>query len=261
MRAKILLPLLALWLAAAAPLAAVPIGRGSLPWWQHRFDAKARELAAHPPRLVFYGDSIMAYLEQGPSDRFDYQQVWQHYYGGRDAVELGFKGDPTSALIWRLLHGEADHIDPRLAIVLIGANDFGKLHWSAPDTVMGVEKTITIIEQKLPHTHILLLAVLPSQRSAWITAATNTANRALAAHYAGGQDPAVTYRDVGYLFATKGHLDTSLFIDPHLTPPDPPLHPSPEGWRRIAEAIEPVVAQYMGDTPRARMQPVNVLGR
>jgi len=261
MRHRLLLPLLALCLPAAAPLAADPIGRGALPWWQARFNAKAAELAARPPELVFYGDSIMQYLERGPADRFDYQPVWQHYYAGRAAIDLGFKGDPTSALIWRLRHGEANNIAPKLAIVLIGANNFGKLHWSAAATITGIEATIALIHQKLPNTRILLLGVLPSQRSQWVDQSTITTNRALAARYGTGQDPAVTYRDVSRLLENHGHLDTSLFIDPLLSPPDPPLHPSPEGWRRIAAAVEPIVARTLGDTPRQPLPPLTVYGR
>ena len=257
---RLLLPCLLL-LCAAAPPAVEPIGRSGLQWWQARFNEKAGELAARPPRLVFYGDSIMQYLESGPGDRFDYQPVWQHYYGGRGAVDLGFKGDPTSALIWRLLHGEADGISPRLAIVLIGANNFGRLHWSAGDTVAGIEATVAIIHRKLPDAHILLLGVLPCGRSAWVADSTLATNRALAARYGAGQEPWLTYRDVGGLFERGGRFNAALFIDRHLTPPDPPLHPSPEGWRLIAQAIEPDVARFMGDAPRPPMAPVNVFGR
>ena len=261
MRTKFFLPLLAVWLMAAAPLSSTPIDRNYLPWWQHRLAAKANELRAHPPRLVFYGDSIFQYLESGPQDRFNFAPVWDHYYAGRDAANLGFKGDPTSSLIWRLDHGEAEGINPRLAILLIGANNFGKLHWSAPDTVQAIEQTVTLIEQRLPHTHILLLGVLPSQRSAWVDQSTGFTNRALAARYGAGQDPAVSYVDVSPVLERDGKPDLSLYLDPDLTPPDPPLHPNPEGWRRIAARIEPLVARFMGDAPRPPMPPVDRFGR
>jgi len=261
MPGRIGLALLAVWLGAAAPEAAMPIGREGLAWWQARFDQKAVALRAAPPRLVFYGDSIMQFLENGPGERFNYQQVWRHYYGGRAALDLGFKGDPTSALIWRLDHGEADGISPRLAIVLIGANNFGRLHWSAGDTFLGILQTMAVIHQKLPHTHVLLLGVLPSQRSDWVNWSTETVNQSLAEHYGTGFDPLVTYLDVSDLFLRDGVLDVSLFIDPLLSPPDPPLHPSPEGWRRIAQRIEPMVARYLGDRPRPPMGAVDVYGR
>lgn len=258
MRARFLLPLAALCLAAAAP-AVEPIGRGVLPWWRHRFELKQRELAAHPPRLVLYGDSIMQYLED--RERFDYGAVWNHYFGGRNTADLGFKGDPTSALIWRLDHGEAAHIAPKAAIVLIGANNFGRLHWSAADTIDGIDEVLKLIHHKLPHTKVILLGVLPSKRSEWVDASTRATNAALAQRYGGGRQGWLDYIDVSPVFYHDGRLDTGLFIDPLLNPPDPPLHPSPEGWRRMMAMIEPVLARDLGDAPRGPMRPLNVYGR
>jgi lysophospholipase L1-like esterase len=39
-------------------------------------------------------------------------------------------------------------------------------------------------------------------------------------------------------------------MDPHLTPPDPPLHPSAPAQAAIAAAIEPVLAAMLGEHPR-----------
>ncbi len=262
MRARFLLPLAALWIAAAAPAPAPaiePIGRNALPWWQQRFDSKQAELAQHPPRLVLYGDSIMQYLEN--HSRFDYGPVWDHYFAGRDTADLGFKGDPTSALIWRLDHGEADGIAPRAAIVLIGANNFGKLHWSASNTVDGIDIVLRRIHRKLPHTKVILLNVLPSRRSAWVDASTRQANQALAERYGTGRYGWLDYVDVSRVFYRNGTLDLGLFIDPLLSPADPPLHPSPEGWRRMMTLIEPTLARDLGEAPRPPMQPVNVYGQ
>ena len=44
-----------------------------------------------------------------------------------------------------------------------------------------------------------------------------------------------------------GKLNRDLFLDPKLTPPEPPLHPSAEGQTLMAEAIEPTLAKLLGD--------------
>ena len=44
-----------------------------------------------------------------------------------------------------------------------------------------------------------------------------------------------------------GRLDHDLFMDPKLTPPAPPLHPTAQGQQRMAEAIEPTLAKLLGD--------------
>ena len=257
--------LLALLLGALAPahaapahprtvLAAVPIGRMDLPWWRHRFEEKRAELHRGRVDLVFYGNSITQDWERtGPQPWADFRPIWQHYYGGRHAVNLGFIGDTTASLIWRIDHGEASGISPKAAVVLIGANNMGRPHWSAPDTVDGIETVIRLLRRHLPHTKILLLAVLPSARSAWITRTTAAINRRLAEIYGQGRVDGVTYLDLTGLFLRDGRLDRSLFLDPHLTPPAPPLHPTAEAQARMAAAMEPVLARLLGDRARPPM--------
>jgi lysophospholipase L1-like esterase len=247
-RQRALLPaILAFVLVAAGPiLAATPLSRMDLPWWRARFEQKQNELRAGRVELVFYGDSITEdYEKSGPEPWRDFRPVWNHFYGDRHAINLGFKGDATAHLLWRLDHGEADGIAPKVAVVLIGANNFGRVHWSAEATLAGIDADVAAIRRHLPGTKILLLGVLPSDRSAWVTEMTLAVNRALAERYRNGGD--VTYLDLSPVFEKNGVLDRSLFLDPLLTPPEPPLHPSAEGQRRMAEAIEPTLSALLGD--------------
>ena len=105
----------------------------------------------------------------GPPDWRDFAPVWQRFYGDRNAVNLGFNGDATSHLLWRIENGEVAGIAPKVAVILIGANNLGRLHWSAEDTVAGIDAIVTQLRHRLPHTKLLLLGVLPSDRSAWAT--------------------------------------------------------------------------------------------
>ena len=237
-----------LLLAAAAPPppAARPMSRLDLPWWSARLAEKARALRDGPVDLVWYGDSITQDWEQaGPEPWRDFAPVWQRFYGDRHAVDLGFKGDATSHLLWRIEHGEADGISPRAAVVLIGANNFGHLHWSAADTLLGIDAIVAALHAHLPRTRLILLGVLPSLRNAYVDASTATVNAALATRYAG--DPMVTYVDAGAAVEQGGRPDPAAFLDGRLTPPDPPLHPSAQAQARIATLVEPSVARAMGD--------------
>ncbi|MEO9189628.1 MAG: GDSL-type esterase/lipase family protein [Acetobacteraceae bacterium] len=239
--------------AARTILAATPISRLDLPWWKHRFEAKQHRLHDGPVKLVFYGDSITQDWEHsGPPAWDDFVPIWQHFYGGRDAVNLGFKGDTTASLLWRVTHGEADGIAPKAAVILIGANNLGRLHWPADDTVAGIGAIIAALRQRLPHTRLLLLSVLPSERSDWATRTTQEINRDLASRYAGGREANVTYLDVTGVFEHDGKVDRSAFLDPLLTPPDPPLHPTAQAQGRMAAAMEPALAALLGDAPHDR---------
>jgi lysophospholipase L1-like esterase len=251
MRLSLYLCLAAFLLSGAAPdehavLAATPISRVQLHWWQERFEAKQEELRNAHPNLVFYGDSITQDYEiSGPPEWRDFTPVWQHFYGDRHAVNLGFNGDATSHLLWRIEKGEASDIAPKVAIILIGANNLGRLHWSAEDTVTGIAAIIAQLRQRLPNTKLLLLGVLPSDRSVWATETTLAINRMLSARYERSSD--ATYVDVGHVFMKDGKLDRDLFLDPRLTPPSAPLHPTAEGQRLMAEAIEPTLSTLLGD--------------
>jgi len=240
--------------ANATPLAATPIARLDLPVWRARFEHKRAEIAAGRFDLIYYGDSITQNFEHaGALPQADWPAVWQRFYGDRHAINLGFKGDTTASLLWRIEHGEGDirglHGAPKVAIVLIGANNLGRLHWSARDTLAGIAADIGAIHQHLPRTQVLLIGVLPSQRSEWVSQTTVAINAGLARAYGAGADKRVTYVDASRVLMRNGRTDTSLFIDPLLTPPDPPLHPNLEGQTRVAAAIEPALARLLGDRP------------
>ena len=236
--------------SARTILAATPISRTDLSWWRTRHEAKLRELAQAKPELIFLGDSIIQDWEHaGPPEWDDFAPVWQRFYGDRHAVNLGFKGDTTSSLLWRIRNGEVAGIAPKAAVVLIGANNLGRLHWSAEDTVAGIDIIISELHQRLPNTKILLLGVLPSERSAWITETTGLINQMLANKYKDARS--ASFLDLTALFMRNGVLNRALFLDSNLTPPDPSLHPSAHGQAQMAKAMEPVLANILGDRPHS----------
>jgi len=231
---------------ARGVLAATPIARLDLVWWRERHQAKLAELRRVRPNLIFLGDSITQDWENaGPEPWRNFVPEWQRYYGDRNAVNLGFKGDTTASLLWRIKNGETDGITPKVAVILIGANNLGRLHWSAEDTVLGIAAIIGELHKRLPMTRVLLLSVLPSERSDWTTQTTLMINHALTTQYA--HDPVVTYVDVTAVFMTDGRLNRDLYLDPKLTPPDPPLHPSAQGQALMSAAMEPALAGLLGD--------------
>jgi lysophospholipase L1-like esterase len=236
-----------------APPGARPIGRLEDFKWKARHEAKLLEASSRPVRLVLLGDSVTANYElKGPGRLRDYSSVWQRYYGDRDALNLGFSGDGTRHLLWRIMHGEVDGIAPKVAVTLIGTNDIGWLHRTAVDTVAGIDAVVTELHLRLPATKILLVGLLPSDRGPWVRQGTAEINSALAAHYGNGQVPCVTYRDISSALLKNGALDTSLFSDPQQVPPEPALHPSPEGQERMAAALEPTLSELLGDARHDR---------
>jgi lysophospholipase L1-like esterase len=244
-RALLAAPLLLAPSAAFArlPVAAQPVARPDA-WWRTRHEAKLAELARVKPDLIWLGDSITHNFErnEGP-DWARFAPVWQRYYAPRKAVNLGYGGDATCHLLWRQMNGELAGIAPKAAVILIGANNLGRLHWAAEASVLGIETVVQEARRRLPHTNILVLSILPSVRSPWVTETTNTINAALAPRLKGVDR--VGFQDVSPVFMRAGAVDRGLYLDPFLVPPEPPLHPTADGMARLAAAIEPTLAGLM----------------
>jgi lysophospholipase L1-like esterase len=237
----------------AAPPIGGPIERLDDFKWKARHEAKLLEASSRPVHLVLLGDSITAnYESKGPKPLRDYSGVWQRYYADRYAFNLGFSGDGTRHLLWRIMHGEIDGIAPKVALTLIGTNDIGWLHRSAADAVAGIDAVVAELHLRLPPTRILLIGLLPSDRGTSVQQAMEEINSALAARYGNGQVPYVTYRDVSPAFLKDGALDASLFSDPQQVLPEPAVHPSPEGQERMAAALEPTLSELLGDARHDR---------
>ena len=255
-RRHVLLGPAAVLLAAAAergPVAASPVSRLETPWWRARHEAKLVEARGRRVDLVWLGDSITQFWElDGPEPWREYSPGWQRYYGDRNALNLGFSGDSTAHLLWRMQNGELADIKPKAAVILIGANNMGRVHWSAPQTVAGIEAVVEECKRRLPGTKILLLGILPSIRSKYVTRTTELVNRELEVRYGGGRVAGLTYMDVGRIFMKEGQVDPEKFLDIHLNPQQPPLHPSPQAMMKIAEAIEPTLAGLLGDRAKPR---------
>lgn len=236
---------------SAAPVnpAVVPTDRPDQQWWMERHAAAVEAVRTHPDtELLLIGDSITNnYDKANPPDE-NFQLTWKEFYEPRKALNLGFSGDGTQHVRWRLAHGELDGLHPKAAVVLIGTNNTGWLHETAEQTEAGIDAVIGDLEQRLPSTRILLLGLLPSDISAEKTAADCAINAYLAQVYA--QNPRVTYLDIGSIFYKDGAVDASVFYDPRLPNHAKPLHPDTVGQRRMAEAIEPTLARLMGEAPR-----------
>ena len=210
--------------------ATTPAPRNDAGWQQRHASMNAR-VKQGDVDLIFIGDSITHGWEGGGQD------VWQQFYGGRNAVNLGIGGDQTCHVLWRLDHGNIDGIAPKLAVVMIGTNNAGSGQ-SAKQIVAGVKATLDKLRTKLPQTKILLLAIFPrgadnSDHLRQINAKANEMIAKLA------DCKKVCYLDIGPKFLC-GDGKLSKEIMPDL------LHPNAKGYQIWAEAIEPMVAKALG---------------
>ena len=207
--------------------AVIPTTRGDEAWWQDRDRVKTAEARQGNAQLAFIGDSITQGWETVG------QEVWQKYYAHRQSINLGFSGDRTEHVIWRLQHGNLASVHPQVAVLLIGTNNTGHLRQSPEEVAAGVERILDVLAERSPETRILLLGVfprgaLPDDLDRLNNVAINQYLRRM------DDDRRVFYRDIGHIFLDeRGALSQELMPDY--------LHLSPSGYRLWAEAMEPIL--------------------
>jgi len=227
--------------------AAVP-NRNTELWWLKRHESKIEAVKKEQFNLIFIGDSITQDWEKNaPPPWGNFQQLWDRFYGDRHALNLGFGGDTTSNVLWRLENGELENQSPKLVVLLIGGNNSEIKHWSSQQTIGGISAIIDLLHDKLPETKILLLGILPSDRSQQVSMTNSLVNRGLSRKY--GRSTFVTYRDIGRVFETgpffRKKINNTLYYEPHKTPPKRALHPTSVGQEKLSEAIEPTIKKLL----------------
>ena len=237
----------AVWpvLTAAAPW--LPAPRPHAPGWMARHEQKLAELKQGPVDLVFLGDSIIEELETTSVARGDINAVWRQFYGCRHAVNLGFRGDTTANLLWRIDNGELDGIRPKLAVIMIGTNNIRPaIESTAEDTAHAILAVVADVHTRLPATHILLLGIPPSSRAAATEQERAQVNASLAARDLADQN--AEFLQVDQVLAPGGVLDRSLYV----VPPGSSglVHPNALGWQKLANTIEPSIAHLLGEQPK-----------
>lgn len=241
-------------LAETAPSkqSVTPVDRLSEGWWAARHQSVLEAVKAHPEtQLLLIGDSITNNYDKANLPDENFQPTWQTFYEPRHALNLGFSGDATEHVLWRLAHGEADGLHPKAIVLLIGTNNTGHEGQTALETEVGIDAVVGALEVRMPEAKILLLGLLPSDISVEKTAKDREVNRYLANNY--GVNARVAYLDVSSVLYRGGVLDTALYYDPRLPQHGKALHPDTNGQRMMAEAMEPTLAKLMDEAPRVAL--------
>ena len=199
------------------------------PWWKDRHEEKLALAKQGGWELVFLGDSITHGWERNG------KSTWDKYYGARKAINLGFGGDRTEHVLWRLEHGEFDGYKPRVVVIMIGTNNTGHDMHPPEAIAAGIEKIVTTIKNKSPDTKILLLGIFP--RGATTDdpkRVNNDKTNSLIRKIADGKQ--IVFLNINNKFLTEnGELTKEIMPDL--------LHPKETGYAIWAEAIEPTLAR------------------
>ena len=201
-------------------------------WWTLRNDAVNERVKEGDVDLLLIGDSITHGWENAG------KKVWDQYYAPRNAVNMGFGGDRTQHVLWRLDHGHLEGISPKLAVLMIGTNNSNGNDNTAEEIADGIIAICKRIRTKCPKTKILILAIFPRGPEPSDQREKNAKASLLASKIADRK--MIHYLDINDKFLTKdGFLSKKIMPDY--------LHPNEAGYKIWAEAIEPKVAELMGE--------------
>ena len=206
--------------------------------------------------LLMIGDSIIDTLHEFGGKYAPLEAVWNKHYAPRHAIDMGHSGIRTEGTLASLEGGEMGGRTPKVAVLLIGTNNTDERHYPTTHTpeqiCAGTKAIVESIRRQSPATKVLILRIFPrgGDGEAGVgegifhtsVQAIATARRAgeLTAGLADGKQ--VFWLDINHVFLRPdGSINTDLMPDL--------LHPNQAGAEAWAQAIEPTLAQLMGDQP------------
>jgi len=129
---------------------------------------QAREWSDIP--LVFLGDSITQGLsghgQRLRDSRDDKSNPLAKYFAEYRPASLGFSGDRTEHLRYRIRAGALKHLRPRLIVLQIGINNLNAAQDHPQDVVAGIEAVFSDLRQFQPQARILVCGPLPAGKTA-----------------------------------------------------------------------------------------------
>ena len=205
----------------------------SINWWTPRHEKKLEEVKAlgKSSQVVFIGDSITEGWEKSGAT------VWERNYKSLNGLALGFGGDRTENVLWRLLNGEVDGLAPKVAVLMFGTNNTGHRQEDPKTTAIGIKRNIDELQKRLPDTKILLLAIFPrGETPDDPLRRLNAKVNGIIAGYADQQK--IFFLDINQAFLqADGTLSKDIMPDL--------LHPNEKGYDIWAKAMAPALDKLL----------------
>ena len=194
--------------------------------------------------VYFEGDSITRRWGTSDAAYKDFLANWNTNFFGWNAANFGWGADSIQNILWRLQNGELDGVNPKVIVLLAGANNVG----SAPppggddakveDISNGLKATLEVMRQKAPGATIILMGITPrnDRGSTAVVPMINKINDRIA-KFADGKK--IRYLNLNDKLAGRdGKLFNDMTVDG--------LHLSVKGYQVWADALKPVFTELLG---------------
>jgi len=189
---------------------------------------KLREAKIKKVDFVMIGDSITHSWSQYP-DVFE----------GSNLLNLGFPGDRTQNVLWRIRNGALDGISPKLVTLMIGTNNLHEDKKAYPpdqpeDIFAGIQAIVAEVRTRLPKSKIVVFSIFP--RKAGPAYKRVKAVNALLPQLADSKS--VSHFSLNHFFTTEKGQQDKRFYNNDL------LHLNKQGYLAWATALKPVLDRH-----------------
>ena len=195
-------------------------------WWLTRLAERRAQIMASDGEfdLVMVGDSITHFWEF--DDRSFGYGVYRRLCEGRKVLNLGYGGDRTEHVLWRLENGELEGYRAKTVMLMIGTNN----RTPAAETAEGIKKIIGLIRAKQPQAKILLSPIFPRGKADDKHRARNEEVNGIIKGFADGES--VVWLDFnGEFLNADGSIRKGMMMDDL-------LHPVRGGYEVWLKALE-----------------------
>lgn len=224
------------------PPTLVPANKMGEAWWKDRHEANCARIAKGNVDFLLIGDSITHGWDGAG------KAVQAYYYDDRNYVNMGFGGDQTQHVLWRLENAPMDKIKPKAAMLLIGINSlWGEWENCSENVALGIKACVDKLQQLYPDIQILVLNIFPAHEKADspVRARAAAANALLPELFKGYKN--VTLMDINHLWLDEnGNIPKALMGDF--------VHPGEYGYKLWGAEVEPTISKMLGDKPKAKME-------
>jgi len=189
---------------------------------------KLREAKIGKIDFVMIGDSITHSWSKYPS-----------VFKGSNLLNLGFPGDRTQNVLWRIENGALDGISPKIVTLMIGTNNIHENKKAYPpdkpqDVFEGIQAIVNEVRARLPKSKIVIFSIFPRKAGPAFERAKSV--NAMLPQLADGEY--VSHFDLNPFFTTEKGQQDKTFYNKDL------LHFNEQGYLVWAKALKPLLEKH-----------------
>ena len=210
------------------PSSVIPVPSSLKKFMPKLHQEKLREAKIGKIDFVMIGDSITHSWSKYPS-----------VFKGVNLLNLGFPGDRTQNVLWRIENGALDGISPKLVTLMIGTNNMHDTKKAYPadkpqDIFTGIQAIVTEVRTRLPKSKVVVFSVFPRKEGSENERAKEV--NAMLPQLADGKY--VSHIDLNPFFTTEKGQQNKVLYNRDL------LHLNDQGYQTWGRAIKPLLKKH-----------------